>query len=983
MRWCGDRLYDVFGFSDETLAAYCVELAKSSPNEISLMRELIAKGAPNTPGTREFAHELLQRIRPPTPEPVKEYGLLLSDEETEEERRLRKKKAKKKRKKEEVAKTSETAHEKDARERDAFNSRMREKDLARTKKTANKYMQREELQGVKEEDVYDMFPELRESSRQEYVKKRLKQRMLLLAKEISDEEQTFIDLGVKLTSMELESIERKKTLLRIASEMVKEMKADDGGSVGYQIPMYREGSDGVTGDVEAKLKAFEETKRKRQQDSVKDGITDQEVWEQAQIDKALMRFGGGAEKLEENKYEFLVEDQIKFVKHEILAGENFEKADPAAEAVDNNDLDAVRKSLPIYSKRPELMQAIADNQILIIVGQTGSGKTTQVPQYLLEDGYCSGGKKVGCTQPRRVAAMSVAARVACEMKCKLGREVGYSIRFEDKTGPSTVVKYMTDGMLLREFLSEPDLGDYSVMMVDEAHERSLHTDILLGLLKDLCRLRPDFKLLISSATVNAAKFSAFFDDAPIYHIPGRRFNVDILYTAAPEANYLDAVIVTVLQIHLTQDEGDVLVFLTGQEEIEFCAENLEERMRKLGSRANEMIICPVYANLPSDLQSKIFETTPVGARKVVLATNIAETSLTIDGIKFVIDPGFCKQNSYNPRTGLESLLVTPVSRASAEQRAGRAGRTAPGVCQRLYTVNAYHQEMEDEMVPEIQRTNLANVVLLLLSMNLGVDGIINFDFMDPPPAEMLVKALELLFALGALNDIGQLTKLGRMMAEIPADPMLSKMLIQSQSYGVSEEILTIASMLGVNASIFYRPKDKKLHADKAHKNFWSIHGDHLTLLNVYNQWVETDYSVDWCYENFVQIRALTRARDIRDQLEALMERVEVELISNAGDHVAIRKSIASGFFYHMGRLDKAGNYKTIKHNQSVSIHPSSCLFEALPRWVVYHELVLTSKEFMRCTSEILPEWMLEIAPHYYKKKELEDNSNKKLPKRRE
>eukprot|EP00479_Gromia_sphaerica_P010759 TRINITY_DN504_c0_g1_i2.p1 TRINITY_DN504_c0_g1~~TRINITY_DN504_c0_g1_i2.p1 ORF type:complete len:328 (-),score=53.85 TRINITY_DN504_c0_g1_i2:356-1339(-) len=307
----------------------------------------------------------------------------------------------------------------------------------------------------------------------------------------------------------------------------------------------------------------------------------------------------------------------------------------------------------------------------------------------------------------------------------------------------------------------------------------------------------------------------------------------------------------------------------------------------------ELLILPVYSTLPSDQQVKIFEPTPKGARKVVLATNIAETSLTIDGIIFVIDPGFCKQNSYNPRTGMESLIVTPVSKASAQQRAGRAGRVAAGKCFRIFTAHAYEHELEENSIPEIQRTNLGNVVLMLKS--LGINDLIHFDFMDPPPAETLIRALEQLYAMAALNDRGELTKLGRRMAEFPMDPMLSKMLIQSEKYGCVEECLTICGMLGVNNAIFYIPKDKKVHAVNAHKNFHKKDGDHMTLLNCYNQWQETKFSSEWCYENFVQVKSMRRAQDVREQLEGLLERVEVELQSNP-DPIAIAKAITSGYF---------------------------------------------------------------------------------------
>ncbi|KAH7280386.1 hypothetical protein KP509_37G064800 [Ceratopteris richardii] len=392
-----------------------------------------------------------------------------------------------------------------------------------------------------------------------------------------------------------------------------------------------------------------------------------------------------------------------------------------------------------------------------------------------------------------------------------------------------------------------------------------------------------------------------------------------------------------------------------------------------------MIICPIYANLPSDLQAKIFEETPEGARKVVLATNIAETSLTIDGIKYVIDPGFCKQKSYNPRTGMESLIVTPISKAAAQQRAGRAGRTSPGKCFRLYTAWSHQHEMEDNTVPEIQRTNLGNVVLMLKS--LGIVDLVHFDFLDPPPAETLIRALEQLYALGALNDHGELTKLGRRMAEFPLDPMLSKMIVASDKFKCSEEIVTIAAMLSVGNSIFYRPKDKQVHADNARMNFHTGNvGDQIALLKVYDTWKETNYSTQWCYENYIQVRSMKRARDIRDQLEGLLDRVEIEPSSSPNDIEAIKKAITSGYFYHTAKLQKNGSYRTVKNPQTVHIHPSSGLAEVLPRWVVYFELVITTKEYMRQVIEIKPDWLIEIAPHYYKKQDVEDASSQKLPK---
>lgn len=397
------------------------------------------------------------------------------------------------------------------------------------------------------------------------------------------------------------------------------------------------------------------------------------------------------------------------------------------------------------------------------------------------------------------------------MGVKLGHEVGYSIRFEDCTSEKTVLKYMTDGMVLREILCDLKLESYCVLMVDEAHERTLSTDILLGIFKDLIRSRSDLKLLISSAALDAEKFSAYFNSAPILRIPGRRYPVEFHYTKAPELNYIDPAIVTVLEIHATQASGDILVFLTGQDEIETVEEILKERIRKLWPKIGELIVCPVYASLPTELQAKIFMPTPDGARKVVLATNIAETSLTIDGIKYAVDSGYSKMEWYNPKTGMESLLIHPISKASATQRAGRSGRTGPGKCFRLYTINSYQVDMEDNTVPEIQRINLANVILIL--KNLGIDDLLNFDFLDSPPKELLRKAVELLYALGAFNQVGELTKVGRQVAEFPLDPMLSKMIVASDKFKCSNEIITTAALLSVGNSVFYRPKNKKFLAE--------------------------------------------------------------------------------------------------------------------------------------------------------------------------
>ncbi|GEQ70695.1 hypothetical protein JCM33374_g4374 [Metschnikowia sp. JCM 33374] len=451
------------------------------------------------------------------------------------------------------------------------------------------------------------------------------------------------------------------------------------------------------------------------------------------------------------------------------------------------DILRVRRDLPVHAQRDEFLRIFQSTQIMVFVGETGSGKTTQIPQFVLYDDMPHlNGTQVACTQPRRVAAMSVAKRVADEMDVELGEEVGYSIRFENKTSAKTILKYMTDGMLLREAMEDHNLSRYSCIILDEAHERTLSTDILMGLLKQVTLRRPDLKIIIMSATLDAEKFQSYFNDAPLLAVPGRTHPVEIYYTPEYQKDYLDAAIRTVLQIHATEDEGDVLLFLTGEEEI-------EEACRKISLEGDELIreqdcgpikVYPLYGSLPPHQQQKIFEPAPENhkaggrpGRKIIVSTNIAETSLTIDGIVYVVDPGFSKQKVYNPRIRVESLLVSPISKASAQQRAGRAGRTRPGKCFRLYTEEAFKKELIEQSYPEILRSNLASTVLEL--KKLGIDDLVHFDFMDPPAPETMMRALEELNYLQCLSDEGDLTPLGRLASLFPLDPMLAVMLIGS------------------------------------------------------------------------------------------------------------------------------------------------------------------------------------------------------------
>jgi pre-mRNA-splicing factor ATP-dependent RNA helicase DHX38/PRP16 len=625
-----------------------------------------------------------------------------------------------------------------------------------------------------------------------------------------------------------------------------------------------------------------------------------------------------------------------------------------------------RQYLPAFAVREDLLRVIRDNQVTIVVGQTGSGKTTQLTQFLMEDGYGKSGL-IGCTQPRRVAAMSVAKRVSEEMEVKLGGLVGYAIRFEDCTSKETKIKYMTDGVLLRESLVEPDLDKYSCIIMDEAHERALNTDVLMGLIKKVLARRRDLKLIVTSATMNSDRFSRFYGGAPEFIIPGRTFPVDIQFSRSPCDDYVDAAVKQVLAIHVSQGPGDILVFMTGQEDIEITCELVAERLKLLNDPP-KISILPIYSQMPADLQAKIFERAAPGVRKVIVATNIAETSLTVDGIMYVVDAGFSKLKVYNPKMGMDTLQITPISQANASQRAGRAGRTGPGKCFHLYTERAFRDEFYIQTIPEIQRTNLANTVLLLKS--LGVKDLLDFDFMDAPPQDTITTSLFDLWALGALDNIGDLTPLGRTMTAFPMDPSLAKLIITSVEYECSEEMLTIVAMLSV-PSVFYRPKERQEESDTAREKFFVPESDHLTLLHVYTQWRVNGYSDGWCTRHFLHPKALRRGKEIRDQIKDIMEKQKMPLVSCGTDWDVIRKCICSGYYHQAAKVKGLGEYINLRTSVTIQLHPTSALYGLgyLPDYVVYHELILTSKEYMSCVTSVDPHWLADMGAVFYSIKE--------------
>ncbi|XP_031492999.1 pre-mRNA-splicing factor ATP-dependent RNA helicase DEAH10-like isoform X1 [Nymphaea colorata] len=677
-----------------------------------------------------------------------------------------------------------------------------------------------------------------------------------------------------------------------------------------------------------------------------------------------------------------------------------------------------RRSLPIASVEQRIVEEVRKNDTLVIVGETGSGKTTQLPQFLFNGGFCRDGKVIGITQPRRVAAVTVAKRVSEECGVELGQKVGYSIRFEDVTSSATRIKYMTDGMLLREALLDPLLSKYSVVIVDEAHERTVHTDVLLGILKGVQKSRSQevvnkdnvknidnidsnedtsigrgngwkgqaspsgcpLKLIVMSASLDARGFSEYLGGAKAVHIQGRKYPVDILYTYTPQQDYIDAALITIFQIHLEEDSGDILVFLTGQEEIESVERLVLDRCQHLAEDSKKIFTVPIYAVLPSEQQILAFKPAPHGFRKVILATNIAETSVTIPGIKYVVDPGLVKARSYHPHTGMESLVIVPISKAQALQRSGRAGREGPGKCFRLYTEDEF-DKLKDSTEPEIKRCSLSNVVLQLKAF--GFDDVLGFDFIDKPSRMAIVKSLEQLYALGALTDEGKLSDPGgHHMARLPLDAMYAKALIQASTFNCLEEMLIAVAMLSVE-SIFYFPREKIDEARAATKCFLSSDGDHVTLVNVFRAAVDSLQKTEglistdvksrsserklnkWCKDNFINSRSLRHALDIHRQICRHVKDIGMKISSCGDDMLQFRRCLAASFFLNAAMRQADGSYKALASSLTVKIHPSSALFGTKPECIVFNELVQTQQKYVRNTTRIDPLWLTELAPKSY------------------
>ncbi|KAH6851425.1 P-loop containing nucleoside triphosphate hydrolase protein [Alternaria rosae] len=785
---------------------------------------------------------------------------------------------------------------------------------------------------------------LRLASRQKYLAEREAQQLALLRRQVAEEAEEEERLGNKLSEKERAEFKKNRQTLELAEAR---NAIDDSGS-GFQIP-------------DAEYSNKNEALTRRHKDTEVDYKSEYQLWEQEQLSK--IKSQPKSADVQEQDYELVFDPSQNVVYDGPMVDLEKQRLEMLVDEAEKHaaSIEEVRRSLPVYQYKDEFIKALQTEQILVFVGETGSGKTTQLTQFLFEAGFAAKGR-IGCTQPRRVAAMSVAKRVAEEAGVRLGKEVGFQVRFEEKFDKdATKIVYLTDGLLLRQALTSPLLEEYSVIILDEAHERTIATDVLMVLTREITRCRPDFRLVIASATLNAQFFSEYFDNSPILSCPGRSFPITKFFTEQPEANYLSAALTTFWQIHASQPKGDVLIFFTGEDEIIQAVESIEATAKKLGNTMAPVVVAPVYGSLPSHLQSLIFDPVPND-----------ETSLTIDGIVYVIDSGLVKQKRYDARLGTETLSVVPTSRASVLQRAGRAGRTGPGLSFHLYTRYAFYNELPAQTEPEILRSALDSLILILKSM--GINDILNFDLPSQPSGEAMIASLENLYALQFLTSEGQVSKLGRRASELPLDPKLAKVLLAADSFGCVDEMVTLAALVSEGSTIFFSPKDKKAAADLARQRFASEHGDMISLLNLWNEFEETGFSKSWCQDNFVQYRSLSRVIDVRDQLFRLCDKVEIERSScGITDHVKIMKSWTSAYFANTARLNKDGmSYRCLSSRNQVWIHPSSCLRDKRPRLVCYFEQVETSKSWMRTVAPIEASWLNELAPHFFKKGQLDD-----------
>ena len=661
------------------------------------------------------------------------------------------------------------------------------------------------------------------------------------------------------------------------------------------------------------------------------------------------------------------------------------------------------QSLPIYKSEREFIDYFTNNTVTILTGETGSGKTTQIPKILLSHKLIP--QQVVITQPRRVAAISIAHRVSEELNTTIGDVVGYSVRFQEKSSKYTKIKYVTDGMLVRECILDPLLTKYSVVIIDEVHERSVHTDILLAILKGLIsgdeKKRPDLKVVIMSATFNAKKFLDYFNTKAFISVMGRTFPVKVYNVIKENASYIDMALSCVMQIIMddNMEYGDILVFLPGQEDIEDLSLLLLERKQKLFemyNNQNKKKIFEVYqlfSSMPYEAQMKVF--LPSSKRKVILATNIAETSITIKNVKYIVDTGKFKIRKFFHNTNTDTLTITDITKNSALQRAGRAGRDSEGACFRLYSKEKYNS-FNEYNEPEILRINLRNVILELMAI--GFPNIDTIDFIDKPKKENYQSAYDDLISLKALNRNIELTDFGRKIAILPVEPAFAVVLLNSlkeEFSDVSDDIMIIVSLLQSD-NIFYTPSTLKEKIDKIREKFINPISDHLTLLNVYIQWKESENKGAFCKENYLNDKALRKTKDIYDQLKKYLTKIKIddykenkeemikkEAISKVEKMInviekginyldneerenrreeLICKCLLTGFFDNIARYSNENFYSTVKGGMMCKVHPTSILIKKNRmskerEFLLYNEMIVTSKRYLKCCTLLKEDWV--------------------------
>ncbi|MDP0500003.1 MAG: ATP-dependent RNA helicase HrpA [Verrucomicrobiota bacterium JB022] len=660
-------------------------------------------------------------------------------------------------------------------------------------------------------------------------------------------------------------------------------------------------------------------------------------------------------------------------------------AEKRAERAKSTPTPTFPEGLPITARAEEITKLLQEHPVLVIAGETGSGKTTQLPKMCLAAGFGVAGA-IACTQPRRVAALSVSQRIAEELKVPFGREVGAKIRFTDQTSDQTRIKLLTDGMLLSEIQGDPLLRDYEVVIVDEAHERSLNIDFLLGYLKRVRVQRPDLKIIVTSATIDTATFSRHFDDAPIIEVSGRTFPVEVRYAPVDEVlqdrgetSYLDAAAQVIDDLTSDNREGDVLTFLPSEKDIRELRKLLEDR------NLSRVEVLPLFGRLTNEEQQRIFQSSR--RRKIILATNIAETSLTIPGISYVVDSGLARISRYSAHTRTQRLPIEPVAQSSAEQRKGRAGRVSEGVCIRLYS-EADFLARPQYATPEIQRANLAAVILRMLAFGLG--QVEDFPFIDPPQERAIRAGYQLLQDLGALDHDQRLTPLGRQLARLPADPTVGRMLLAAQKEGSLTEVLVIAAGLSIQDPR-ERPMDAREAADQQHRKFTDPKSDFLTLLNLWNAYHDQTEKLTqkqlrkFCQEHFLNYMRMREWRDIHQQLSQILKEIkEFRPNAAAAEYHQIHRALLTGLLGNVGHRDENNHYRA-PHQRTVMLFPGSALFDKkaakaerkkgqpkpkegggkarTPEWIVCAEWVETNRLYGRTCAEIQPAWILELGAH--------------------